>query len=302
MVADRPPDGLAVAYVALTAAYGPLWVAADEGLFAGHGLDVTLRRFTPAAGVQALVAGEVDLYAGGTAALAAAVAGAPIAYVASIVDRFVMSLFVEPGVGRVDDLSGRTVGVTQPGTPTDAGARLVLMNAGLVPGRDVKLVYLDGGARVLAALRERTIHAGMLSPPLTAAARSAGLRELVAPGALAERFPQTALVARRRDLDARREALVRFLRAYVDGVTRARAHPERAREIIARYTEVADPGATAENYAAFSPWWEVPPRVTEAGIRAALAVLTVAGTHPVEPAAVLDTRIVDAWVARTAAE
>lgn len=293
----RRPIPLAVTYVALTGAYGPLWVAKDEGLFEKHGLDVSLRQLTPTAGVQALLAGEVDLYAGGTAALAAAVGGAPIVYIGSIVDRFVMSLFVQPEITGIMDLEGKVVGVTQPGAPTDVGARIALRTAGLVAERDVKLAYLDAGPDILSALEQKRIHGGMLSPPLTARARRAGLHALVELGTLAERFPQTALVARRRDLDTQRDALVRFFRGYADGVKLARERPARAREIIARYTEVRDLETTAENYAAFAPWWELPPRVTEGSIRTALAFSVDPRARDVEPGAFIDDGIVNELIA-----
>lgn len=293
----NPPEVLAVAYVALTGAYGPLWVAKEEGLFARHDLDVSLRQLTPTAGVQALISGDVDLYAGGTAALAAAVAGAPIVYIGSIVDRFVMSLFVQPEIERLTDLKDRTIGVTQPGTPTDAGARIVLRGAGLVLDQDVKLSYLDAGSKVLAALQQKTIHGGLLSPPLAAAARKAGLRELVELGTLAERFPQTAFVARRTSLDSHRDVLLRFFRGYCAGVRLAREDPARAREVIATYTGAIDPDATAENYAAFAPCWALPPRVSEASIRTALAISADPRSRAVEPGAFIDDGIVDELIA-----
>lgn len=283
--------------MALTGAYGPLWVAKDEGLFAKHGLDVSLRQLTPTAGVQALLAGEVDLYAGGTAALAAAVGGAPIVYIGSIVDRFVMSLFVQPEITSLIDLKGTVVGVSQPGAPTDVGARIALRGAGLVAQQDVTLAYLEAGPKILAALQQKTIHGGMLSPPLTAMARRAGLRELVDLGTLAERFPQTAFVARRRDLDAHRDPLLRFFRSYAEGVKLARERPARCQAIIARYTEMRDPEATAENYAAFAPWWEMPPRVTEGSIRTALAFSVDPRAREVEPGAFVDDGIVNELIA-----
>ena len=288
----RTADAIAVTYVALTGAYGPLWVAKDEGLFVPHGLDVSLRPLTPTAGVQALLAGEVDLYAGGTAALAAAVAGADIAYIGSIVDRFVMSLFVQPEIESVIDLRGKTIGVSQPGAPTDVGARVALRGAALVPDRDVTLAYLDAGPTILAALRQKLIHGGMFSPPLSALARTAGFRELVDLGKRPERFPQTAFVARRDSIASHRDSLLRFFRGYGEGVRFARAHPARAREIIAAYTKVSEPEATAENYDAFAPCWEMPPLVTEASIRSALAASTSARARSIDPKDLIDDRIV----------
>jgi len=292
----RAPGELAVACVAASGAYAPLWVAKDEGLFAKHGLDVSLRRLTPAAGIEALVAGEVDLYAGGTAALTAAIDGADIVYIGAIVDRFVLSLFVPAGITNVIELTGKVVGVTQPGTPTDAGARLVLRGAGLAPDQDVRLAYLEAGTNILAALQRGEIQGGVLSPPITALARKAGLRELVDLAKRPERFPQTAFVARRNDVDSRRDRLLRFFRGYSDGVKLARDNPARAREIIPRYTGVSEPDVTAETYTAFAPCWEMPPFVTEAGIQSALSVSTSPKARLVKASDMIDNRIInESW-------
>ena len=288
---------ITVTYVALTGAYGPLWVAKDEGLFAKHGLDVSLRHLTPTAGVQALLSREVDLYAGGTAALTAAIAGADIAHIGSIVDRFVMSLFALPDITSLMDLKGKVVGATQPGAPTDAGARIALRGAGLVRPQDVTLSYLEAGPRILAALQQKVIQGGMLSPPVSAMARKAGLRELVDLGTLAERFPQTAFVARRKDLPSHRDVLFRFFRGYGEGVRLARERPARAQEIIATYTKVSEPEVTVENYNAFAPWWEMPPFATEAGIRSALSVSTHPRARLMKPSDLIDNQIVEALTA-----
>ena len=292
MSAERSPNEIAVAYVAVSGSYGPLWVAKDEGLFKKYGLEVSLQYLNPTVGVQALVAGEVDIYAGGTAALEAAVNGADIVYIGSILDKFVLSLFVQPEIKDVSELRGKVVGVSQPGAPTDVGAQIVLRGAGLVPDRDVKLSYLKGVPEILAALQQKIIHAGVINPPITVMARRAGLKELVDLGKLPERFPQTAFIARRSFLGSHNDPLIRFFKGYSEGVRFARENPRRAQEIIAKYTKVSDQEVNVENYKAFAPWWEMPPFVTEAGIQAALSISTTPKARLVKATDFIDNQII----------
>lgn len=288
----RAANEIAVTYVAVSGVYGPLWVARDEGLFRKHGLDVSLYDLDPTAGVHALVSGEIDIYAGGTAALEAAVNGADIVYIGSILDKFVLSLFVQPEIKDVTELRGKVVGVSQPGAPTDVGAQMVLRSSGLIPDRDVKLSYLKGVPEILAALQGKIIHGGMINPPITVLARKAGLRELVDLGKLRERFPQAAFIIKRSDLDSKRESLIRFVKGYSEGVRFAREHPRRAQEIIEKYTKVSDQEVNVENYKAFAPWWEMPPFVTEAGIQQALSISTNPKARLVKPTDFIDNRLI----------
>ena len=46
-----------------SSAYGPIWVAYEEGYFQEQGLDVSLTAVQPVPGAQALIAGDFDLSA-----------------------------------------------------------------------------------------------------------------------------------------------------------------------------------------------------------------------------------------------
>jgi NitT/TauT family transport system substrate-binding protein len=290
--AERAAPRIDVAYVAVSGVYAPLWMAADRGLFKDYGVEVSLRYLDPTAGVQAMIAGDIDLYAGGTAALDAAMSGAEVVYIGSLLDKFVLSLFALPEIGEIGDLRGNVLGVSQPGTPTYAGAQIVLRRVGLVAGRDVTLAYLAGGGEILAALQRRTIQAGMLHPPLTALARKAGLRELEDLGTLPARFPQTAFVVTRAYLRSHAALLTQFVKGYIEGVKAARANPGQAMEVIARYTHVTEPAVNRENYDAFAPWWEVPPVVSEAGLQTALSLSTHPRAGSFQPKDLIDHQII----------
>ena len=251
--AERPPNQIAVTYVAIAGSYGALWAAKDQGLFKKYGLDVSLQYLNPTAGIQAMIAGDVDLYAGGTVALEAAISGADVVYVGSIIDKFTFSMFSLPEIKDVSELKGKILGVSQPGAPTYAGALVVLRRAGLVPDKDVKLSYMKGIPEVLAALQQKTIQGGMINPPITILAKKAGLRELVDLGKLPDRFPTTAFIANRPYIGSHKDSLIRFFKGYVEGVSYARANPKQAMEIMTKYTKVTDPEASAEDYRVFSP-------------------------------------------------
>ena len=60
-IGGKPEKGeVTIAYVSLSAAFTPLFVAAEAGLFAKHGLKVKLQFLNTAVAVNGLLAEEVD--------------------------------------------------------------------------------------------------------------------------------------------------------------------------------------------------------------------------------------------------
>jgi len=140
---------------------GPFIVAADKGFFQAEGLNV---EFVPFRGgpnlVKAVIAGEVLLGAtGSTDILVFREAGMPIKMVATHTEGNHFTLNVAPEIQSVNDLKGKSIGVTSAGSTTWVFARMVAKNQGWDPDRDVKVVALGGLDAQLAALSRKEIHA-----------------------------------------------------------------------------------------------------------------------------------------------
>jgi len=290
--AERTTNQIAVTYVGFSGSNAGLWASKEQGLFTKNGLDVSVQYLNPTVGIQALIAGNVDLYAGGTVALEAAINGADIVYVGSILDKLLISLFSLPEIKDVSELKGKVIGVSQPGAPTYVGALLVLRRAGLVPDKDVKISYLKGVPETLAALQQKALQAGMINSPLTILARKAGLKELVDLGTLPDRFPLNAFIANKPYVGSHKDPLVRFFKGYVEGVRYARANPKQTIEIMTKYTKMTDPEISAEDYRVYSPFWEIPPFVNEAGIQTALSMSTNPKAGQFKPKDFIDNGII----------
>src|SRR5262245_34746013 len=137
---------LRVAYAAVTAAFSIPWIAKEAGIFQRHGLDVELVYIASGSrAVQTLVGGSIDVAEiGGPAGVDAKLAGADTVYVAIPVNRVLVFTVAEPNIQRVEELRGKSIGVTRVGTVTDFFTRVFLRQNGLTPDRDV-LVWPMGG-------------------------------------------------------------------------------------------------------------------------------------------------------------
>jgi ABC-type nitrate/sulfonate/bicarbonate transport system substrate-binding protein len=93
----------------------PLFVALEGGYFAKRGLSVSVNQVGATVAVQGIVSGTMDIYQGGTAAIAANLAGADIIYVAAAVDRNSLILFGQKGIVSLENFRGKSIATTYPG-------------------------------------------------------------------------------------------------------------------------------------------------------------------------------------------
>jgi ABC-type nitrate/sulfonate/bicarbonate transport system substrate-binding protein len=82
--------------------------------------------------------------------------GEPVVYIAGILNRAVMSIYAKPEIRSLADLKGKVLAVTCARRDHDFAARVLLQQARLTPGKDVKLVYLKAWWRFLRALTRET--------------------------------------------------------------------------------------------------------------------------------------------------
>jgi ABC-type nitrate/sulfonate/bicarbonate transport system substrate-binding protein len=115
----------------------------------------------------------------------------------------------------------------------------------------VTLKEYGGGMQRIAAVQSGEIVATAVNEPVTSIARERGLFPLV--DLVAEHIPWlfSGVVVKQDRLDARRDALKRFLLATVEGNYLALADAARAKEVLARETRTADPKVIDISYEDF---------------------------------------------------
>ena len=121
----------------------PIVVAQQAGFFKGEGLSV--HSVTIASGgtlmVAILTSGHADLVVSGVAAIMRAIdRGAPVTVVAGFQNRIDFALIGAKKVTRVDDLRGKTVGVTSAGSFSEFAVLEALRRQGFTRDKDYKLI------------------------------------------------------------------------------------------------------------------------------------------------------------------
>lgn len=239
-----------VAYSAISGAMGPLWVAHDLGIFNRYGLDVQLLYIGGGSVVtQALLSGDVQFVRlGANAVVQASLRGAELKMIANTINRLVFSLMSRPEITSPSDLKGKKIGVTRLGGSTDFALDLALKKWALRRGTDVAVLQTGGMPQLLGAIKGGNIDAGVISPPTNLQAQKLGLKELVDFGDLEILYPNSPLAATQGYLIKNRDLVLRFLRAYCEGIHRVKTDRENTLKVFSKYTSVKDPEILAELY------------------------------------------------------
>jgi len=250
LVGSAGAQRINIAYSAITGSQLPLWVSKDEGIFKRYGLDVELIYIAGGSiVVNALLAGDVQLARlGPNAVIQASSRGADLKMIANTMNTLVTSLMVRPEIRTAKDLVGRRVGVTRLGGNVEYALDLLLKKWGLQRGRDVIILQTGGNPQLLGALATGNVAAGVLSSPTNLTAIKLGMKELVDFSELGIEYPASVVAVRWRYLSENRQLLLRFMRAYSEGIHRVLNDAQASIKSIGKHSKEKDQQILEEVY------------------------------------------------------
>jgi ABC-type nitrate/sulfonate/bicarbonate transport system substrate-binding protein len=252
--APPPLPRVRVAYASDSPAELPAQVGYEAGLFAKHGLDVSVERIAGGSSkvLQVMLAGELELaQVGGTAVVDAYLAGADPVYVGSHLQVLLLTVYGPPEVQRLEDLRGKAIAMTRAGTISDFAARYAAARAGLRPEVDVGFIPTGGNAETLAAMTSGNVAAGVFASPWDVTARKLGLHELANLANLGLDFPHNGLLARRDFLADQPEAARRFLRGWIEAIALIKQDKPFTLQVIRKYLATDDAETVESGYETF---------------------------------------------------
>ena len=235
-------DRLAHGYSSASGVFAGLWIAQEAKIFDKYDIDSQLVLIASGSlMVQAMLGGELPIAgAAGSAAVDASLGGADIVMFGSMVKVPAFYIMALPEIKTIDDLRGKTVGVTRFGSSTDFTMRYVLRKHGMEPGKDVTLIHTGDVFAAAAMWRSRTLVSAPSSSPTNLRAEEAGARVLMNMGKAGVYFPHDAFMARRSFISANTNLVRRFLKAYSEAVHLLFTDKESSKRAIAKYTRATD--------------------------------------------------------------
>ena len=248
----------------------PLFVALEAGYFAKRGLNVSVNQVGATVAVQGVISGTIDIYQGGTAAIAANLAGSDIIYVAAAVDRNSLILFGQKGIISFEGLRGKSVATTFPGAFGEIAIRMTARKQGMEVGKDLKLLYHRSPPEALSTFLMGNADGLIISPPQTKLAKQQAYPIIIDYYKEGLKIVGPGTSVTREFMQKHPNTIKAFLMSYLDGLKRAIDDEEFAKKIESKYSKISDAKVLGENYQQGLRVWNRDMTVDPAAIRVVL--------------------------------
>ena len=286
-----------VSYAQPSGAFTPIWVAYEAGLFKKYGLNGNLQLLTPQVSAQAVISEEVDFYTDGPDLINARLRGGQVKYFAGTIQQLVFQIWAGKEFKSIQELKGKTIAASTPRAALDTATREALKKNGLVPDRDVQVLYVQTVPAILSSVLGGKTAAGTLSAPNTLKAKESGLNMLVDIGKLNIPGFQVAYGTTEKYLKNNPNTVYAFLKAIAEGVVLSHKDPGIAKKTIGKYAKIEDAPTIDGTYEAFAPYWAMNLAVRPEAIKAQFEYLDekeFANAKNAEPKDFYDNSFVEA--------
>jgi ABC-type nitrate/sulfonate/bicarbonate transport system substrate-binding protein len=263
-----------------------LWMAKEIGAFEKYGIDAELIFISsgPVA-VQALVGGDMRAALAATSAVTSAIlAGAPLISVMSLINRPYFRCWVQPEITRMEQLRGKTLGVSRFGSVTDNLTRMMLRRYNLEGA--VQIRQMGGTTEMGAAFQRRQIDGAVMASLRV----NAPTRMLVDLAELGIRYSNVVIAVSRDDYRRNPNVIEAMVRGYLEGVAAVSQQKERTLQVIQKYTRLQDPKLLADFYADGVTFLEKVPRLDAEALD---PIVEFMGKKPIPVETVADNSIVN---------
>lgn len=216
--------------------YLPTLVGRSKGMFVQEGIDLKLLVVSVRVALPALLAKEVHFATAGSS-LPASLRGSPVKAVYFSYKTSTFQLVVRPEIASGQNLKGKTISISTPGSSNDIASRLMLKKLGLEVGRDVNLLPSgDSQARVLG-MESGAIAGSAVNPDVAAFLATKGYRILMNSSEVYP-VPFSGMSTHDELLRDHPDLIRRWLRAHVRAMIQIRKNPEDAAQVAAKELKI----------------------------------------------------------------
>jgi ABC-type nitrate/sulfonate/bicarbonate transport system substrate-binding protein len=211
------------------------WLARETGIFAKNGLDAELVRTRTTIGVMALLSGELDfIQASGPVVVESNLRGTDLIYVAGGMATLDFIFMSQPEIKSAEMLRGGIVGLASIRGASLVASEFALEKLGLKP-KDVKFIVIGGTPERLISLRNKRLHATLLSPPTSIVAEREGFNLLADVGALGLPFLHNGIAVSRRLIRDNPDMVRRYVKSQIDAVHLMKTDRKTSVAVLAKY-------------------------------------------------------------------
>jgi NitT/TauT family transport system substrate-binding protein len=214
----------------------PIVVGIEKGYFRAQGVNVEFQPFRGGPDlVKAVIADQIQIgVTGSTDVPVFRAEGVPVRFVATTVDGNHFTFNVAPGIGKLADLKGKSIGVTRIGATTWVFAVMLAKQQGWDPERDVKILGLGGLDAQLAALARGEIAAYVWGDGGAVTELQGKSKILLRLDSVTPKWISQSAYCADEYIKGHKDALQRALRGFFQGTKLLRESPKEAAPIAAK--------------------------------------------------------------------
>ena len=212
-------------------------LAKERGYMKEEGIDLNIVVMASTAGLQAVLAGEMDFTGSGSSALVAVTRGnAPLKTVLAVNDQVLQWLMARPQYHSFKELKGKKVAVTGVASVATYMLKKIAPKYGLDPNKDLTFLALPAGQR-LGALTSGVVDAGLLSSEERFAALDQGMKEILYLGKEVKNSWGT-VATNDQFIKEKPKLMHGFMRALLKALRLVRQNREAAIETMMKFSEL----------------------------------------------------------------
>jgi ABC-type nitrate/sulfonate/bicarbonate transport system substrate-binding protein len=246
----------------------PIHFAREKGFYRAEGLDVDYVLMKPQLAMQALITADVGYTTALGSTIRAALRNVPVRVVMTIADKPLFTLITRPGTNSVEELRGKTLGISSFGASSDTYARAILRRFKLVPNQDVKILALGGGPNRIAAMESGAIDGALIEAPYNVLLEKKGYKKILFVGDLIP-SPLAGFGTRVEKIQKQPDEIQRLIRATLRGIQFAKSNKQESVRSIVKWTEM-DPALAEGSYELAASSWSNTGAANAQGIQLAM--------------------------------
>lgn len=250
--------------------YHPWHIADKLGYFEEEGIEVEIVAGDGSSSIlQQIIAGNADVGAPspGATMLAASTGRELVTFYQYLYSNiFTIAASEESGITSMDQLQGKSIGVSDLAGGEVPLVRAALAQAGLEEGTDVTITPVgEGGALTLDALQNGTVAAYSSSLFDEALVEASGVPMVDILPAELQAFPANSVVTTPEMMEEKSEQLVGMMRAVTKAILFTETNPEAAQAIAAEYApeEFEDPKVVESGWEAITALRTIPDELAD---------------------------------------
>jgi NitT/TauT family transport system substrate-binding protein len=246
----------------------PTVLAEKEGFYTKYGIATEHVMIKSSIAPLALENNDIDYYIGVGPAIAAVLKGIPLKITMLTAAKLHFLLLVKPRVQKVNDLRGKTIGISRFGSTTHLTLRTILSHFGFVAGKDVKLFAGGDPESLLAALEKGQIDAAYRGSPLDIGGTKLGYKILLWARDYLDQ-PMASLVVTDTRLKHKPDQIKRIMKGTLEALAFIRNERETTVQFVSQWMRV-DPAIAAKMYENLSPIFSKDGTISDKGIEEAV--------------------------------